>query len=570
MNPKPRFHTLQDYETEFADRHLLHGVVAKWARERPDRTAIVEYDGGREFTYRQFDALSRATAIKLLEMGFRKGDFFATSLPLLVEHVFLEYACFQIGVIHAPLDLRLKGPEVVRSLGLIEPKGFAFLGQTPHADFRELGRLVQRECPYVQTLLQFSPPEETIEGAASAFSLAAEVASLAARPEASPAYEEYLRATAAVRETDGAQVIYTTGSTGFPKPALLSHRNITCQNMCLAGGFGMHEAERILVNLPPSHVGCQAEQLMTTFFVGNTAVVMRIFDAEKTLDAIQKHRVQLLGQIPAMFQMQWRLPNYADYDLSSLEMALYGGQQVTVPFLEKLRTMAPLVATGLGLTEMAGFVTYSKIGGTVEELAASVGFDMPVTPLTIRKPMRPDGAAGEELPDGTTGEICFSGPQVFIGYVNDEDAYRRTVSTDGICYTGDLGFKAPDGLHFAGRSKLVIKPKGYQVHPAQVEEHFAALRDKVAACGAVGAPHEIFTEGIVLFVERREEAELTIEELETHAKQIAAYMRPSHYEILDPGAFPLNRVAKTDYVVLRERALAMLDELRRAGRWDCE
>jgi len=309
---------------------------------------------------------------------------------------------------------------------------------------------------------------------------------------------------------------------------------------------------------------------MTTFFVGNTAVVMRIFDAEKTLDAIQKHRVQLLGQIPAMFQMQWRLPNYADYDLSSLEMALYGGQQVTVPFLEKLRTMAPLVATGLGLTEMAGFVTYSKIGGTVEELAASVGFDMPVTPLTIRKPMRPDGAAGEELPDGTTGEICFSGPQVFIGYVNDEDAYRRTVSTDGICYTGDLGFKAPDGLHFAGRSKLVIKPKGYQVHPAQVEEHFAALRDKVAACGAVGAPHEIFTEGIVLFVERREEAELTIEELETHAKQIAAYMRPSHYEILDPGAFPLNRVAKTDYVVLRERALAMLDELRRAGRWDCE
>ncbi len=207
---------------------------------------------------------------------------------------------------------------------------------------------------------------------------------MAANPTASPFWNEYQTISASIDENDGAQVIYTTGSTGFPKPALQSHRNISCQNMCLAGGFGMQHAERMLVNLPPSHVGCQAEQLITTFFSGNTAVIMWIFDAEKTLQAIEKYKINVMGQIPAMFNMQWRLPNYEQYDLSSLDMVLYGGQQVTVPFLEKLRQMAPKAATGLGLTEMAGFVTYSKLDGTLEELAASVGFDMPVTPMTIR------------------------------------------------------------------------------------------------------------------------------------------------------------------------------------------
>jgi fatty-acyl-CoA synthase len=230
--------------------------------------------------------------------------------------------------------------------------------------------------------------------------------------------------------------------------------------------------------------------------------------------------------------------------------------------------MAPKAATGLGLTEMAGFVTYSKLDGTLEELAASVGFDMPVTPMTIRKPMNDDGTAGEVLPDGTIGEICFAGPQVFIAYVNNSEAYRKTVSTDGVCYTGDLGYRDYSGLHFTGRSKLVIKPKGYQVYPAQVEEHFAKLRTSVANVAAVGAPHEVFTEGIILFVEKQSGAHLDLDTLEEHAKEIAAYMRPSHYEVIEAGTFPLNRVAKTDYVLLKERAIELIAALRQTGGWD--
>jgi acyl-CoA synthetase (AMP-forming)/AMP-acid ligase II len=184
--------------------------------------------------------------------------------------------------------------------------------------------------------------------------------------------------------------------------------------------------------------------------------------------------------------------------------------------------------------------------------------------------MRADGSAGDELPAGEAGEICFSGPQVFIDYVNNPDAYRQTVSTDGICYTGDLGYVGPRGLTFAGRSKLVIKPKGYQVHPAQIEGHFAALTDQVAACGAVGVAHDVFSEGVVLFVETKPGAELTAQRLDQHAKGIAAYMRPLHYVLLESGTFPLNRVAKTDYVELAQRAKSEVEQLRSRGGWDAE
>ena len=93
-------------------------------------------------------------------------------------------------------------------------------------------------------------------------------------------------------------MIYTTGSTGFPKPALLSHRNITAQNLCLAGGCDWFDIRRMLVNLPPSHVGCQGEELMTTFFAGGTAVILSRFDAEKSLQAIERYKVESIGQIP--------------------------------------------------------------------------------------------------------------------------------------------------------------------------------------------------------------------------------------------------------------------------------
>lgn len=546
--------TLEQYETEFGGRHRLHDVVSYWAARKPDAAALIHHDRGVSGTWNDLDAGSTALATQLLRMGFRKGDFFATSLPFLHELILLEYACFKIGVIHAPLDLRLSPEEVIRSLQLIGSKGFAFLGQTRIADFRELGRAVHRHCPFVEHLIQLSPPEETIDNAQS-------FARLVKSP-ADDVRDAVRQAAVAVRKTDGAQVIFTTGSTGAPKPALLSHRGITCQNMCVGAGFGFSSETVFLVNLPPSHVGGQAEVLMTTLFHGGTAVVLEIFDAARSLEAIQRHGVTLIGQIPAMFNLEWRLSNYGEYDLSALQAAVYGGQQVSLPFLRMMAAMAPKIGTGLGLTEASGFCTYTPLTSSPELAGESLGYDMPVYRMSIRRPMREGGSAGEELPDGEVGHVCFQGPQTFLGYVNDPEATRKAVSADGILYTGDMGYRDAKGLHFSGRSRWVIKPAGYQVFPGEIEAHFCALEDKVTSCGVVGIEHKVFSEAIVAFVEKKPGAALTIEELRRHARSLTRYMRPLHYVILEPGQMPLNRVAKTDYVRLSEMARQNINPVR--------
>jgi acyl-CoA synthetase (AMP-forming)/AMP-acid ligase II len=340
--------------------------------------------------------------------------------------------------------------------------------------------------------------------------------------------------------------------------------------MCLCGAFfGGDSGTRSLVNLPASHVGAQTEILMTTFFGGGTAVLLEVFDAARSLRAIEQHRVELLGQIPVMFQLEWMLKDYDRYDLSSLKFAAYGGNAVSRPFVDKLATMAPVVGTGLGLTECAGFCTYVSVDAAErEKILDGLGHDMPVYACTIRQPMRDEGLAGDELPEGEIGHICFRGPQNIQGYVNDPEATAQTVSRDGYLYTGDLGYKSAAGIHLSGRAKWVIKSFGYQVFPGDVEAHVGNLAEKVANSVIVGVAHEVAGEAIVAIVEKRPGVELAVQELERHARSLATYMRPRHWIVVEPGQMPLNRLAKPDHQRAQEMANQEIAALRARGEWD--
>ena len=554
-------YTLEDYTTTFADRRLLHGVVAKWAAAKPDAVALLSADGSRTVTWREFDKLTAALSHELLRMGLAKGDYFATLLPLTIDHVLLEYACFRIGVIVAPLDLRTPAAELTRMLAIFKPRAFAALGVYGPMDFRETWRTVQAQCPWIEH--QFAADSaEAIPGTRPLASILE-----AAAQRAQSAHSD---AKPAIAPDDGALVIFTTGSTGSPKPALLSHRNITVQNMCISGAiFGEDRGLRALVHLPPSHVGCQTEILMTTLFSGGSAVLLEIFEATRTLRAIQQHKVEMFAQIPAMFNLIWMLKDYDRYDLSSLKLVAFGGNSVSKAFVDRVATMGPAIGTGLGLTECAGFCTYIVAdAGSHDSLASSLGYAMPIYPCTIRKPMRPDGAAGEELSGGEIGHVCFRGPQTFLGYVNDPEATAKTISTDGFLYTGDLGRMTADGLHLTGRAKWVIKSSGHQIFPGDVEAHILALTDKVANCVVVGAPHEMVSEAVVALVEKRPGVELTPKELDRHARSLPPFMRPRLWILLEPGTMPLNRIAKPDHLRAEEMALQEIAHLRQHGGWD--
>jgi len=564
--------TLADFEERFNDRQLVHRVIEKWAREKPSGVALIDSDRKQQITWAAFDRMATGVALRLLECGFRKGECFATLLPLTSEHLFLEYACFKIGVIFVPFDLRLPPAELLRSLALVDAKGFAFTKVPGAGDPAGLCDEIRSRL-MLRMLVQFGTVEEYAEGAAPAAILFGDALQLtddaAAGKRGQNLARSFNAAGGAVVPNDGALVIFTTGSTGSPKAALLSHRNISCQAMCISQTLIRSEKELVtLVNLPPSHVGCQTELLMGTLFDGGTAVLVPIFDPLRSVKAIADYRATVIGQIPAMYQFEWRLKNYDSFDLTSLEFAAYGGQQVSETFVDRMATMAPSVGTGLGLTETAGFCTYiRRERERARECASSLGFAMPVYPLTIRDPMRADGAAVDELAYGELGHVCFRGPQTFLGYVNDPASTAAAVSTDGYLYTGDVGFRDADGLHLAGRAKWVIKPAGYQVFPGDVENHFCVL-DQVASCAAIGVEHAILSEAIVAFVERKPGAELTKQMLEKHARGLASYMRPRHYVLLDSGQMPLNRAAKADYLVLRDLAKQEVEALKSKGLWD--
>jgi acyl-CoA synthetase (AMP-forming)/AMP-acid ligase II len=560
--------TLDDYNHRFADRHLLHGVVAKWAKERPESAALISAESGRTVTWSEFDRFTTALALVWLRLGFKKGEYLITLLPMSVDHVLLEYSLFKIGVIVVPLDLRLPAAEVIRVVEMLRPRGYVSLGLYGPMDFREMGRAVAAKCPWIQHFFAVSSTEPT-EGF-RAYAELAECAAHAARTEPDAGAAQLSERAPAIAEDDGALVIFTTGSTGSPKAALLSHRNITSQNMCLCGAFfGGDGGMRSLVNLPASHVGAQTEILMSTLFGGGTAVLLEVFDAGRSLRAIEQHRVELLGQIPVMFNLEWMLKDYDRYDLSSLKFVAYGGNAVSRPFVDKLATVAPVVGTGLGLTECAGFCTYVSAGvAEREKILDGLGHDMPIYACTIREAMREDGLAGDELPEGEIGHICFRGPQTFAGYVNDPEATARTISRDGYLYTGDLGCKSVAGIHLSGRAKWVIKSFGYQVFPGDVEAHIADLAGQVASCVVVGVAHEVASEGVVAIVEKRPGVEVTLQELERHIRGLATYMRPRHWILLEAGQMPLNRLAKPDYTRAQEMARQEIAALRARGEWD--
>lgn len=555
---------------------LLNSYVEKWAKESPDKPALIQHEDDKTVTYKKFISLVDFFALRLLDMGIKKGDRVATMLVLVPEHVLLMYACFKIGAIIAPLDVRLKETEVVRDLEKIKPKAFFFLGKTPLIDFREMGKAVRDNCPFVEHLVQFTPnpePGDIIDGATAITDMMAKGKLIGLKLK-NIFTRNLEKAYSKIDTKTPALIIFTTGTTGEPKPAVMCHENIIVQNEILNRGVGLDGNNmKMLVNLPPSHVGCVTEQLMTTLYLGGTAVILRIFDPKVTLDAIEKHKVNIFGQIPTQFRIEWALPEYKDYDLSSLDYAIYAGSAVDTVFLRQLSEMAPNFGTGIGMTETAGFYSFTPIGITVEEMAGQVGAAFEdLAPVTIRKPVMEDNTAGEELPDGEIGEICVNGPIVFQGYYNMPEETDRTITRDGWLYTGDMGYFKDMGsyraLYLAGRQKFVIKQKGYQVFPDEVQDYIAS-HPKVDIVDVVGVRHEVFDEGIFVFIRPKKGETLSSEEIMQHCQGIASYKRPQHVEIWpDNKEFPLTRVAKVDKKELIIVAESIVEELRRKGRWD--
>lgn len=554
---------------------LIHDYLGYWARMTPENPAVIQHESGWSISYRELNELVDLYALCLLNLGVRKGERVAAMGLQSIQYIALQYACFKLGVIICPLDIKLKHHEAIRSLDQITPRLFFMHGATPMRDFNDVGRAILEECSYVSHVLQFNLTgnEPILEGAKSANNLFnIDVLRQLAKNQALIDQRDEMYRN--VEAKDAALIIFTTGTTGNPKPALLQHECIVAQMEIALRGFDVRGTEqRRLCMLPTSHVGGTTISVYTGIYAGGTDVLLYVFRPDVAMEAIGKWQCTWIGGVPTMYRMMWALPNYDDYDISSLRCAYYAGAAADKPFLDRIAEMAPYFGTALGMTESGGVGTYTPRGATADELLGQVGCAAEdIARISIRKMMNADGTNGAECPDGEIGEICYHPPLVFLGYFEQADETAKVISQEGVLYSGDLGlFKQMGdyrGLFLKGRSKFMIKQKGYNVFPNEVADCICMMPG-IAEAQVVGVRHSLFDEGIVAFVIPKRGMKINAEQVLEYCRVMASYKRPQHVEVLsEETVFPLNNNGKVNRDVLTKFAEKITEELRLQGKWD--
>lgn len=555
---------------------LLTDYIKKWAKVTPEGTALVSANSDVSYNYKEFDEMITLYSLRLKKMGIKKGDVVAAQWLSTPEFFLLSYACVTVGAIFTPLDVKLQPHEIVRDLSKVEPVACFCMGKNNIRDFREVEQTILDKIPSVKHVIQWSPgaqAEDILKGCLNFDDLFNKEA-LLKLTEDEDLTKALEKGYAELNTRDPHIIIFTTGTTGEPKPALICNENTLINNAVFSKEVGLWGSNnRYLNSMPTSHVAGTCQGPMTIWFTGGTVVTLNIYEPYSVLKAIEKFKPTWWAGVPTMFRIMWALPDYKNYDLSSLLYVLYGGSAVDAPFLEQMAKMAPSFGTALGMTECAGYFTATPKCIPIEEMAGQVGQVFPeLAPVTIRKAMNEDGTAGEELPLGEVGEICVHGPLVFLGYYNNPEASAKCISKERILYTGDMGyfhnFGNYHGLKFAGRRKFVIKPKGYLVFPEEVSA-FIAEHPKVNQAQVVGVSHEIFVDGVFAFVQPNPGESISPEEILEYCKGIASYKRPIHIEIWpEDKPFLVNRVGKIDVPAMTDIAKDIVEGLRKEGKWD--
>ncbi len=501
-----------------AEEKLLWHYLRRWAKERPDKEALIF--GEKRISYGEFYDKTLRTAKLMLELGVKKGDRVFTMSAARNEFMYQYIACSMIGAIWYGLNPRYMLDEFLYQVGDAKPKvGFIvrwydFLQR----DYKDDMMAVKEANPELENLV--------IVGDAWEGTLSWDDEIAKERKELDDALEKRM---AEVDEDDPTLIIYTSGTTGKPKGALLTHKNIIKNIEVEAEHFFVNHAPgegKCLLHFPINHVAGAVEIAFAALMSGLGMVMMDRFDPAATLQTIQDEKVTLLGQVPAMFLLQFKLPNFDDYDLSSIKNYVWAGAAAPEGMVKKLATTGATLITGYGQTENAGFVTYSDPGDSVEDLIKTVGKCAPAFEIKLM------GKDGVEVPMGEVGELWMKGDLVMKGYLNLPEATAETVTEDGWLKSGDLATIDERGyITIVGRIKEMYKSGGYNVYPREIEA-VIEKHPNVALVTIVPIPDETWQEVGKAFVMPVPGSEVKAEDLkELCKKHLANYKIPKEFEV---------------------------------------
>jgi fatty-acyl-CoA synthase len=498
-------------------------LVKNHAAARPDHVAYIFM--GQSITYGQFNEMVQRTANAMIALGLVPGDRIATILPQSPAFVTLYMAAATMGLVLIPLDPRDTPQEMQALCERAKPK--LLVGLAYPDPFREKTETLTQLYSFSHVYSYFGnlstpgaqPFEQLLQGA----------------PDPVPQRFH-------PKPDDPLIVIFTSGTTGKPKGAVISHKNSWAIAKATVESGGVHHTDRTIINMPTSHVAGTHDLIAHQLYAGSTAVLCPRFDPKEMLEIIQAHRITLTGGVPTMFRLMFKNCNLADYDTSSVTKLIVSGEPQTPEFMERLHAAFPkaTIFASFGMSETAGFFTFTKPDDDFQTIIETEG------PPALDFQMRVIRLDDTWAPPGEVGELLIRGDSVISGYMDEKD--NAGAFHQGWFRTGDLGFlDQRNYLHYVGRCKEMYKSGGYNVYPLEIEIYLNAYPG-VNTSAVVSGPHPIWGETGYAFVVPEEGAAITSEEIKAYCKKgLADYKQPSRIIVTtDVPRSSIGKVAKKE------------------------
>jgi acyl-CoA synthetase (AMP-forming)/AMP-acid ligase II len=518
--------------------------VETWAHAKPEAEALV-FENER-VTWAGFKKGMDRAAKAFLEAGVQKGDRIAMLSMARTEFPITFMAAGKIGAMWLGLSPKFTLDELRFIINDCKPTVLISLKEYMGKDLGPAVKALMAEFDCLKKVLVIGGEVEGSEGYAACVGRE--------RPE----LDEALAARAAeVDERDEALLLYTSGSTGKPKGVVHTHRSIVANIRVEIEKFYFDEGTRILLHFPINHVAADVEIGFGAVMGGGCLVLMDRFDPAATLSVLPREKISALGQIPAMFLMEFKDPSFSRTDLTSLKSFLWAGAaapKIMIDVLGKVcRQIGAFMLTGYGSTETCGFVTYTDKGDDVDKLLRSAGRIAPPFELKIVDENR------HEVPDGQVGEIAVRGDFLMKGYFNNPKATAAVIDGQGWYYTSDLASKDADGyIYIAGRSSEMYKSGGENVYPREIED-LIETHPAVLFAAVVGVADKIYQEVGWAYAMLKPGQEVSEEELKQLCQEKLANFKVPKRFFVRP-ILPLLASGKVDKMKLKREAEKILVE----------
>ena len=528
----------ESYFPAQADEALLAttvgGILRDAAWDAPEALALVEAreDGstGRRWSFAGLLADAETLAGRLAAR-FRPGERIAVWAPNTPEWAILEFAAALAGLTLVTANPAYQAGELRYVLEQSRAVGLFLTREHRGNPMMRIAAQVRADLPLIRELIDLD----------EVLSLGGETASLPP-----------------VRPGDPAQIQYTSGTTGFPKGALLSHQSLTNNARLALGRMGARRGDVYLNVMPLFHTAGCALAVLGAMQWRCGLIILRQFDPAAANALVEEHAVNMMMAVPtmlvAMIEAQARRPR----DFASMRMITSGGSSVLPELARQVeQTFGCVFTIVYGQTETSPVITQTRLTDPLEDRIGTVGQAFPLTEVSIRDP-----ATNAVAPVGAVGEICARGYCCMIGYNDNPEATAKAVDADGWLHTGDLGTMDARGfVRVTGRLKEMIIRGGENLFPAEIENVLIGHPD-VAEAAVVGVPDARWGEIAVCFLRARDGAALAKAGLIAHVRtHLAAPKTPAHWIALD--AFPLTASGKVQKFVLRDRFVAGEFEARR-------